>query len=263
MQLTPDGARYFAASEKRVPRPFHYRWLLPKLLGKNARKWKWVTHGALWLCLPLTYLYVGGGWRGVAAAAMVTGLSGVWHFNRKYPVLVDATGMMLALSSAVAIHYGLWPLGFVVALLGGCVRETSPIFAALYAWNPLPLVGLVAPAVRHLQREGPDVLDAENAWILRNQFKAARKYHDPAVIPPPRYLLPWGASVVALANFSPQLAVALAASYGQMLVATDTVRLFMWSWPVVLAAAVNAVPLAWLPVIVALTLANPFATEGA
>ena len=262
-QLTPDGARYFAASEQRVARPFHYRWLLPKLLGKDYRRWRRVTHGALWLSLPMMYLYAGGGWRGVAAAACVTSLSGVWHFNRKYPVLVDATGMAIALSSAVAVQHGLWPLGLALAVVGGCVRETSPLFAALYAWNPLALLGLVAPAVRHLQREGPDILDAENAWILKNQFKAARKYHDPAIIPPPRYVLPWGAVIVALSNFSPQLGIALAASYAQMLVATDTVRLYMWSWPVVLAAAVHAVPLSWLPVLVALQLANPFATEGA
>ena len=262
-QLTPDGVRYFAASEQRVPRPFHYRWLLPKICKKDYRAWKRVTHTALWLCIPLTYLYVGGGWRGVAAASMVTGLSGVWHFNRKYPVLVDATGMTLALSSAVATQHGLWPLGLALAVVGGCVRETSPIFAALYAWNPLLLLGLVAPAVRQLQREGPDVLDAKNNWILKNQFKAAREYHDPTIIPRPRYVLPWGAALVALANLSPQLALTAGAAYSQMLVATDTVRLFMWCWPVVLSSAVHAVPLNWLPLLVALQFANPFATEGA
>jgi hypothetical protein len=259
-ELTPDGARYLAAAEKRVARPFHYRWLLPRLLGTDDRKWKWTNHAALWACLPLAYLFAGSGWRGVAAAGLVMGLNGVWHFNRRFVVLVDATGMMLALASAVAFQHGLWPVCVALALLGGCVRETAPVFAALYAWNPLPLIGLLAPAVRHLQRQGDDVLDGENAWVLAHPVLASRKYH--AGIPRAHYVLPWGASLVALANVSPQLAAVVAVAYAQCLVATDTVRLYMWSWPVVVAAAVHAVPLSWLPVVVALTLANPFASEG-
>ena len=260
MQLTPDGARYFAAAEQRVARPFHYRWLLPKLLGQNFQAWKWTTHGALYACLPLTYVYIGGGWRGLAAASMVLGLSGVWHFNRKFPVLVDATGMCLALASAVAFQHHFLPLAVTLALVAGCVRETSPVFAALYAWNPIALIGLIAPAVRHLQREGHDVLDGENRWILDHPILASRKYHKG--VPIPQYLLPWGAGLVALSNLSPQLELTGGVAYAQCLVATDTVRLFMWCWPVVLAAAVHAVPLSWLPFLVALQFANPFQTEG-
>jgi hypothetical protein len=259
-QLTPDGVRYFAAAEQRVARPFHLRWLLPRLLGDNFKRWQYVTHGALFALLPLMYVYAGGGWRGLAAALMVLGLSGVWKFNRKYPVLVDATGVCLALSSAVAFQHGLWPLGLALALVGGCVRETSPIFAALYCWNPLALLGMVAPAVRSLQREGPDVLDGENEWILRHPFRAGWIFHRHKLFM--NYVLPWGAAVVAFANGSPQLALTCAVAYAQCLVATDTIRLYQWAFPVVLVAAVGAVPLAWLPVIVAITLANPFAGEG-
>ena len=259
-RLTPDGARYFAAAKQRVARPFHYRWLLPRLLGQDVRKWKWTTHAALWACLPLMFVYAGLGWRGVAAGAMVTGLAGVWSFNRRLPVLVDGTAMAFALASAVAVQHGLWPLGLVLALVGGCVRETSPVFAALYAWNPLALIGLLAPALRHLQREGPDVLDDKNRWILDHPMKASREYH--AGLQRAHYILPWGAAIVALSNFSPQLALTLAVAYGQLFVVTDTVRLYMWAFPVVLAAAVHAVPLVWLPVLVALQIANPFASEG-
>lgn len=262
VELSPDGLRYLAAAQDRVPRPFHYRWLLPKLLKEDVFRWSRVTRGALFACVPLAFLYVGGGYRGLAAAGCVIGLSGVWHFNRRFPVLVDATGMAIALASAVCVQHGLWPLGIALALIGGCVRETSPVFAALYAWNPLALIGLLAPAVRHLQREGPDVLDAENRWILDHVVKSAIKYHKTDRVPLFAWVLPWGGALVALSNFSPQLAVTMIVAYAQCLVATDTVRLFMWCWPVVLLAAVHAVPIAWLPVLVALTIANPFATEG-
>lgn len=259
-ELTPDGVRYFAASEQRVARPFHYRWLLPRLLGTDDRKWKWTNHTALWACLPLVYVYAGQGWRGMAAAALLMGLNGIWHFNRRFPVLVDATGIMFALASAVTLQHGLWPLALALVFVGACVRETTPVFAALYAWNPLLLLGLLAPAVRHLQKSGPDVLDGENEWILAHPILASRKYH--ANMPRAHWILPWGAALVALANISPQLALTAGVAYAQCLVATDTVRLYQWSFPVVLAAAVHAVPLSWLPVLVALQFANPFASEG-
>jgi hypothetical protein len=233
---------------------------LPKLLGPNYDRWRYATNIALWSMLPLVYVYADGGWRGLGAAVMVLGLCGVWHFNRKFPVLVDATAITFALASAVSFQHGLWPLGVACALVGGCVRETSPIFAALYAWNPLALLGLAAPVVRHLQREGPDVLDAENRWVLDHPVKASRKYH--AGIPRVVWVLPWGAALIALANLSPQLALTVGVAYAQCAIATDTVRLYMWAFPVVLASAVDAIPLRWLPLIVVLHLANPFATEG-
>lgn len=259
ISLTPDGVRYIAAVHQRVPRPFHYRWLIPKVCGDSEARWRWQAQLSTLALLPLTWWYIGG-WPGIAAAIMVVGLSGVWKFNRKHPILVDAPGMLCALLAADLFRHSLWPLGIAVVLLAGCVRETSPVMAALYAWNPLALIGLIPVAFRQLQREGPDVLDAENRWILNHQIKAARKYHKG--LPFAQWVLPWGLAVVALANVSPQLAVTLAVAYAQCLVATDTIRLYQWSFPVVLAAAVHAVPLAWLPVLVVLHLANPFVSEG-
>lgn len=259
LSVTPDGVRYVAASEKRAPRPFHYRWLIPKLCRNYVRRWEMVTRASLGACQALVFFYVGG-WRGVAAAGAMLGLAGIVKFNWKHPVLVDAPAMACALGAAVAFQHGVWSLGIACAVLGGCVRETSPIFAALYAWNPLALVGLFPVAVRHLQREGPDVLDEENRWILDHPFKASRKYH--AHFPVAAFVLPWGAGLLALAHPTPQLALVVAVAYAQCLVATDTVRLYQWAWPVVLLNATHAVSLRWLPLLVVLTIANPFASEG-
>ncbi|MGZ4766824.1 MAG: hypothetical protein ACXV6M_14320 [Ilumatobacteraceae bacterium] len=261
VHLTPDGVRYIAATKQRVARPFHYRWLIPKLCGDSESRWRWMNQISTIGLLPLIYWFIGG-WRGIAAGAMVTGLAGVWKFNRKHIILVDAPGMFCALLAADLFRHHLWPLGIAVALVGGCVRETSPVMAALYAWNPLALIGLAPAAVRHLQREGPDVLDAENRWILDHVFRASIKYHRrlPNIVP--LLILPWGGALVALSNYSPQLALTAAVAYGQLLIATDTVRLYQWCFPVVLLAAVHAVPMAWLPLLVVLTIANPFASEG-
>lgn len=258
--LTPDGVRYLASAEKRVARPFHYRWLVPRIVGNSSEtRWRRTTHASLLALLPATWWYVGG-WRGVAAALCITGLAGVWKFNWKHPVLVDAPAMLIALLAADCLRHGLWPLAILLAIAGGCVRETAPIFAALFGWSPLPLIGLLAPAVRHLQAEGPDVLDVEARWILDHPIKASRKYHQGFTIP--TFVLPWGIVLIGFGHPTLQLVAVLAFAYGQCLIATDTVRLYMWAWPVLLASAVALVPLAWLPLFVVVSLSNPFASEG-
>ena len=43
---TPDGLRYLAmARGDGAPKPYHYRWLLPRLLGEDKTKWRAVPRG--------------------------------------------------------------------------------------------------------------------------------------------------------------------------------------------------------------------------
>jgi hypothetical protein len=260
MQITNDGHRYFAMSYQRVARPFHWRWLLPKLCGRDIRRWKTARAIALGGMLPAAWWFADGGWRGVFVAVMVVGLTGVWAFNWRWPVLVDAPAMFFALVSAASVNHGLWWLGIFFALLAGSTKETSPIFAAAWAWSPICLVGLVAPAVRTLQHAGSDVLNEENRWILEHPFLAARKYH--RGINPDAWVLPWGACLVGLAHLSWPLAATLALAYAQCFIATDLIRLYQWAWPVLALAAANAVPLRWLPFLAVLHLVNPYAGDG-
>jgi hypothetical protein len=257
MDLTPDGVRYITSVTERVARPFHYRWLIPKLCRDRALWWHRCTYWSLWACLPALWWYIGG-WHGVAAAAAFTGLAGLWQFNRAHPVLVDAPAMLLAVLAADACRHGLWPLGLALAVVAGCIRETSPAFAAIFAWSPIPLVGLIAPAIRHLQKPGADPCHLE--WTLDHPFAASRKFH--AGMPFAAWVLPWGAALLGLAHPSWQLAAVLALAYGQCAVATDTVRLYQWAAPVLLAAAVTGLPLQVLPLFVVAHLANPFRSEG-
>lgn len=177
MSLTPDGARYLAASRQRVARPFHYRWLLPKLCGERLTNWRAVQVASLAGLVVAAWWYGGTGWRGLFVASCAVGCAGVWKFNRKHPVLVDLPAMCIGLFAAAAAQHGLWWLAIPLVIVAGCVKETTPVFAALWAWSPVLCIGLVPPAFRALQRAGDDVLDAENAWILRHPIQASRKYH--------------------------------------------------------------------------------------
>src|SRR5690242_7396860 len=87
------------------------------------------------------------------AAALVCALPGVRACSLRLPVLLDAPSFAIALLLAAVAAFSpapgtervLWQTAlFVIALLGGATRETIPIFGALWAWSPWPLLGLLA-----------------------------------------------------------------------------------------------------------------------
>lgn len=261
VQLTPDGTRYVAAAEgNKVSRPFHYRWLLPKVLGPFPKPWIRVTDACA-LVLPLLgYWFAGGGWAGVFVGALIVGLTGVIKFNRRFPVLVDLPAMTVGLASAACWHSGWYVPALILAVVAACIKETSPVFIAAWAWTAWPLLALIAPAVRHLMRRDEAAIDAQNEWHLREVVVSAFKYR--AGWNPWVYVLPWGACLVGLAHLSPQLAVVLVLAYGQLVIATDAVRLYEWAFPVFAVAAAGAVDARWYAPLIALHFVNPFASEG-
>lgn len=203
----------------------------------------------------LSAIYARSPW--MACVALLPGVTFSW----RYPVLVDATGMAAALAAAVVFPH-CWPAAIVIALIAGTIRETAPIWAAIYAWNPLLLIGLVPVAVRALMRQGDDVLDAENAWILTHPIKASRKYHAGLWLDPFVMVTPWGALIAGLAGLDLRLGAALAAGYAQLLIATDSVRLYQWAAPVMALACVQTLP-SWSLPFVALGVAfNPWKGPG-
>ena len=259
--LTPDSARYLTVHTP--PSPFHLRLLLPWLCGQSATRWYLAT----WIGVALMALgtaLLAPGWQGIAAAALVLTLPSV-RFSLAHVVLVDMAALGLATTSAALAVHGWTIPAIIVAALAGTTKESAPIFAALFAWNPLLLVGLLVPAVVKLVRKpGTDVLrEPEHAWILAHPIKAGRKYHARMVIDAmPVLVTPWGACVLALGAPSVQLFATLAAAYAQLLVATDTVRLYQWSAPVVAIAATSAVDPRWWPLMVVVTLFNPLRGDG-
>lgn len=258
--LTPDGYRYLKRTN--LPAPFHLRWLIPWLCRDESTRW----NAAAWA--GFTGLVVGtwglvGGWAGVAAAALVAVLPSV-RFGLAHRVLVDLPALGLATLAAAAWVNGWTIPALVLAVLAGMSKETAPVFAAIFAWSPFLLIGLVAPMmIDALRTRGGDDLGEHHAWILAHPVQASRKYHAGYLTTlDPRLVLPWGACVVALASPSWQLAAVLVAAYAQLTVATDTVRLYQWAAPAVAVAAVTAVPPVWWPVLIILTAFNPLRGDG-
>jgi len=120
----------------------------------------------------------------------------------------------------------------------------------------------VPVAVRALMRQGDDVLDAENNWILQHPFKASQKYHANLWADPFTMVTPWGAMIVGLVGLDAQLAAALALGYCQLLIATDSVRLYQWAAPVLALASVHALPAWSLPFIALGVVFNPWKGSG-
>jgi hypothetical protein len=210
--------------------------------------------------MPAAFLYGGNGWRGLFVAAFVVGCSGIWRYNWHHPVLVDAPALATTLWAAVCWHYHIWWLAILLVCAAAAMKEASPLFAAMFAWTPWLLVGFAVVAIRAVMKAGPDVLDQNAAWILAHPVRASRKYH--AGMPVEAFVMPWGAGLAAAADLSPQLALTVAAAYSQVLVATDTTRLYQWAWPVVAVAASQAVPVPWLLPLILVHVANPFAGQG-
>lgn len=268
LRLTPDGRRYLAAAQgHRLPSSFHLRWLLPLLLGVNLLRWVWVSRVALVAMLPGGFVYgmgMGLNWQqSLFVAVAPLGLAGVFRFPWSAPILVDPTALCLCVwAGALAVH-GWWPQALVLTFVAAGIKEPSPFFVAVFAWNPLYLVALVVPLARWLfWKQGEDVLDEKNAAILAHPLRAGWEWHKDDLMDASLWVLPWGVLLVGLSGPSPQLLVALALGYAQCVIATDTVRLYQWSWPVLAVAAATVIPIPVLLLAAVAHWANPWRGSG-
>lgn len=256
--LSPDGHFYLAAAHGLpVPSPYHRRWLLPRALGPHPSRWATLTRVSLLATPPAAAAYFAAapglrGWRLAAAVALLSALQGVWRLPLRFPVLLDAPSFVLALLTA-AVAASPWPWASVApALVLGAIREPAPLFAALWAWHPAPLVGLLASGWWRRAAPAP----AGVPW-LTHPVQAALELRRAVGWDWTLYLRPWGPAVVGLAAPSWQLAVTVVVAHLQLLAAQDTVRLVVWAAPVLVASAVGVLPLAWLGVAVVMGLCVP------
>lgn len=254
--MTPDEFRYWTMAEgARVPRPFHYRWLLPALLRQNRRAWLVAQWVSLLVLAGLVSYESGLWWAGV----LLFGCSGL-TVNLKHPVLVDLPALALAYGSAVAWHRHLVIVALALAVLAAMVKESAPVFAAAFALTPVLLVGLLPVAIRLLWRAGPDCLPPGPATeALEHPVRVSWEHH--RKLPAWAYVLPWGVLLVALVDPTAAVLVPLGLAYLQLVVATDCVRLYQWCSP---ALAVAAAPILgpWVLPALLVHLVNPFRTEG-
>ena len=264
--LTPDGRRYLNMGQgKAEPMPFCLRPLLPMICGTSTPRWIAVTVLGLVTSVALTGVLASnmGATQAQAVLAMVliAGLPSL-RFSFFAPVLVDAPGMAFALGAAV-----LWPIdpvwSFVSMTLGALISEKVPIWAAVFALQPWLLLGLAVPVfirlvVGKVETDPSDPL----AETLNHPIIASRMHHHGKWRDPKLMILPWGACLFAIAEPSPWLLIALAVGYAQLLVATDSVRLYQQAAPVVCVFAALSLPTEWaLPAVLAHWF-NPWMGDG-
>lgn len=261
MNVGPDGARYLAAAQGLpVPRPFHLRWYLPAMCGTSERAW-WIACVASWAAIGPSFALwraiEGDTWQmAVVGAVALLALPGILGPRVVTPVGVDITATAFSLAATALVATGrphLIAAGVIVCTFGAMTKETAPIWTALWAWSPWPLIALAAVAIRAATaKPGPDPLGPTFQAIADHPIRSALEHHRGQWRNAWVMLAPWGIGVAALVDPTPQVLVTVAVAYLQLAVATDTVRLLHHAaGPVVIAAAVANIPSSWLLVALA------------
>lgn len=253
MNLGPDASRYwYAASGEHVPRPFHLRWALPKLCGHDLDRW-WFAWFTGWTLAAVGMfgwrISAGDGWQYAAAsAALLLALPGFLGPQVTIPIGVDIPATGLALCGVALCGFGLWPFGVLVIAAAASIRETVPVWTALWLWSPWPLLALAVPlAISVLRKPGPDPLGQRFQTIADHPIRSALTAHRGQWRDARWVVAPWGVCLVGLIGPTWPLVCVLILAYGQLLIATDTVRLVQHAaGPSMAAAAASVLPVRWL-----------------
>lgn len=259
--LGPDAQRYLrSASGAPVTRPFHLRWLLPRVCGLDLRAW-WAVWAASWVILAISMLgwahqHGLSGWALAAAVGLLCGLPGILGPAVSIPVQVDLPATALTLCAVWLFgidHPAARIAAVILILIAASCRETAPIFGALWLWSCWPLVGLIVPIIVHLVRKPVATTgNPEWDWIAAHPVRAGIQYHLGRFRDARLMLLPWGACIVGFYNVDARILVVVLVAYLQLLVATDSVRLYQHgAGPVLALAAAAVIPAAWVPIVLA------------
>lgn len=258
--IGPDAARYLhLANGTRVPRPFCWRWLLPRLCGAHKARW-WTVWAVSWPLLAIGILslsrQLGLGWpTAFTATGLLLGLPGILGPDAVIPVGVDLPTTALAVTAAAGFVDGRpWPIAVALVLVtvAGMMKETAPIVTALFAWSPFALAGLIAPLARSLwvrwqHLEGPDPLGEPFQTIADHPFRTALQARKGQWRDARLMLAPWGVCLIGLHGLDWRLVAVLAVAHLQLAVATDTVRLVHHAaGPMLAIAAARTIPTDWL-----------------
>ena len=256
-RVTPDGVFYLAQAEgDAVPFPYRLRGLLPRLLGPSRLRWHRMNSISLVVLSAGLWVYTGS-----PLAILFLLCFPLLSFWRNAPILQDLPALALAVWAANVLGWNT-SAGIVFALLAGLVNEKAPLFAALYAWSPFPLIGYLSTGISYLgTREGPmperitaqPEMCEEMEYVLAHPFRSAQRFLRSRWGDGGLWIQPWGGMVLALFNPSFQLGATTAVAFGMCFTATDSLRMMVWALPVVAAAvaglqweaAVAALALSW------------------
>ena len=271
-QLGPDAYRYVLAGlGTPMVRPFHLRWLLPKVLGDDLAAWRFVWLAAWPILAGSTFgwrLAAGDDWRIAAAvAALLVALPGILGPAVSIPVQVDLPSTALMMTGVMLLELG-HPAqvvaGIATLAIAASMRETAPVVAALTMWSVWPLVALVAPLVTAviIRPAKSDPLGPEFQYIADHPIRSALEHHAGRWRDAWLMVAPWGVCLAALIGADWRLLVVLGVAYAQLLVATDTVRLVHHvAGPAMAVAAAHVIPVEWLLLAVVVHVAWWFAPE--
>jgi len=250
----------YAGKNVPVPRPFNLRWLLPAICRTKPVRW-WMVWAAAWPLLAGSMVWwrvvAGDGWTvAVAAAALLVGLPGILGPAVSIPIQVDLPATALVVFGCAVSQYSMI-VGVGVFVLAATIRETAPIVAALWLWSLWPLIALFPVIVAMiLIRPGSDPLGGELQRIADHPIRTALEYHAGRWRDGWLMVAPWGVCLAALYAPDWRLAVVLVVAYAQLLVATDTVRLYQHAAALPMAvAAAQIIPVVWLPLALVLHVA--------
>lgn len=256
----PDAARYILAGrEQSVAFPFNLRVLWPSICRDDLRRWQ-VLWLASWPVLAAgAFVWaVGMGAstpQALAATAFLVALPGLFGPVSVRPVGTDLPTMALAVWAAAAFAHGLPLVAVVLTVWAALGKEHAPVWVALWAWTPWALVALaVVPVIWFFNR--PQIDEVTATPLLRDvhdhPVKQSLAHHRGQWRNAWFMVAPWGVTLAALYDPSLWVLVALAVAYGQLIVATDTVRLYQSvAGPVMALAAAMVIPAPWLLLAVA------------
>lgn len=213
-----DGRRYTSGTPQ--PTPFHRRWC-----GWPRR----LLIACTYVGLVFVASTLGSWWQ----ALIFSTLPGVW-FCATRPTTVDAPAMALAWASALMMPRSPY-VATLLACLSGLIHERGPVFAALYAWHPLPLIGLVS--IGWWRKPAPRDNDPfVGLSSIRDVIRVHKRMQDwlswKAWVFPSRALVPMAA--LASVPLSAWFAFALASA--TRIVGTDNSRYILWGAPPMIAA---------------------------
>lgn len=255
----PDSEYYLAlARRERVPRPFCFRPMVPRLVGDEIQNWKLVTLAAL-VAQGLAIALLTNDLRSIL---LLLALPGGARVSLRYPVLVDAPAMLATLVAAIAIGGAVdYPIAVVIigAVLTQC-RESAPIWLAVYTRSLWPLVGVPIVLVVLYRIFGrPSKIGQDNSFI-RDPLNACLRHRHGRFFDWKLMLLPWGVLLpLALLSNGLEAAAIWCLSCLPLFLVTDTARVQYWAAPALIPLALTApIPEMWWPVLLALHVFNPY-----
>lgn len=258
-QETPDGRRYISGN--RLAMPFSLRWLLPSVLGTNRRAWDIVTLSSVFLIPVAFYYYLTitgfSETKSLIGCALVCGLNGVVLMNYVGKYLTDGFGMLCMILSMIGFQYGII-YGVLFSLIGSMANEKVFVYTALMSFNPYALIGGVAVLLRYVLYKHAESDYLGGDAIIKNPLKTGIELHKGFWFSFKRSVLVWGVCIIACMNIDIHLGVVLLVAYGSILLATDSTRLFMWAFPLVVIASLSIFPEQWAVPLIGIHWFNPY-----